>query len=111
MTRYAIALALTLAIEVPLYTAVLWRMGAVPVQRSVFVGIVVNLVSHPLAFVVVHPLLRRATGDAASLAIVEVAVMLGEAWGAWGLTRQAPAALVAAAAANTVSLTIGVLLL
>ena len=110
MTRSAVALALTLAIEVPIYIGLLWRVGNVRVRRGAFVALVVNLVSHPLAFVVVHPMLRHATGVTASLVVVELAVMAGEAWAAARLTRQPPAALVAAAAANAASLTIGVLL-
>lgn len=110
MTRYAIALALTLAIEVPVYTWLLWRVGAVAQRRGAFVAAVVNLVSHPLAFLVAHPALRHATGETASLVVVELAVMAGEAWAAARLTRRVPAALIAAAAANAASLTIGVLL-
>lgn len=111
MIRYAIALALTLAIEVPIYAGVLWWLGRVRTGRGTRVGVLVNLVSHPLAFLVARPLLRRAMDDTAALTVVEVAVMLGEAWGVWRLTREAPAALVGAALANTASLALGLALL
>jgi hypothetical protein len=109
--RYAIALGLTLAIEVPVYAAVLSRLGHVRIGRGAQVGVLVNLVSHPLAFLVARPLLRRVMDDTAALAVVEVAVMLGEAWGVWRITRGAPAALVGAALANTASLALGLALL
>lgn len=110
MSGYALALALTLAIEVPLQATVLHRWGAVPWQRAVRAGLIVNLVSHPAAFLVVYPVLHRPLGDTVTILLVEVAVMLGEAWGLSRLTRQTSAALIAAALANSVSLTVGVLL-
>ena len=111
MSGYALALALTLAIEVPLQAAVLRRLDNVAWRRAVGAAVLVNLVSHPLAFLVAYPLLRDPLGDTTTLLLVEVALMFGEAWGLWRLTRQPEAALIAAAVANSVSLTVGALLL
>ncbi len=111
MTAYAVALALTLLIEVPIYGAGLTRLGALPFRRAITIGVLVNLVSHPLAFLGVFPLLRHPLGDVAALIVVELAVMLGEAWGVWWLGGRARAiastAMITAAMANTVSLALG----
>lgn len=114
MTAYAVALALTLLIEVPIYGAGLTRLGALPFRRAITIGVVVNLVSHPLAFLGVFPQLRHPLGDAAALIVVELAVMLGEAWGVWWLAGRgraiASTGMITAAMANTVSLALGLAL-
>ncbi|MFI6847380.1 hypothetical protein OG535_13700 [Kitasatospora sp. NBC_00085] len=45
---YPLALALTLLVEVPLYTAALTRAGAVRPSRAVAAAVLVNLATHPL---------------------------------------------------------------
>ena len=110
MSGYALALALTLAIEVPVQATVLHRLGAVSWRRAVRAGAIVNLVSHPLAFLVAYPVLHGQLGDTLTILLIELAVMVGEAWGLWRLIRNPAAALIAAAVANSLSLTVGVLL-
>lgn len=110
MSGYTLALVLTLAIEVPVQAGILHRLGAVPWRRACGSATVVNVVSHPLAFLVAYPVLHGPLGDTATILLVEVGVMLGEAAGLWRLTRRPEAALIAAAVANSVSLTVGVLL-
>lgn len=111
MTAYATALVLTLAVEVPLYVVGLTCLTGLARWRGARVGLVVNAVSHPLAFVVAWPLLRAPLGRAAALALIEVAVMLGEAWGVRRLAGDTAAALITAAVANLASLAIGLALL
>lgn len=111
MTAYATALILTLAVEVPLYIGGLTHFAGLPHRRAARVGLVVNAVSHPLAFLVAWPLLRAPCGRTAALAVIEVAVMVGEAWGARRLAGDTAAALITAAAANSASLAIGLALL
>jgi hypothetical protein len=71
--NYLAALALTLAVEVPLYVLVLRAPS-----RS---AAAVNLVSHPVAWFVLWPLLRSLVGDGAAFVVVELAVCAGE-WAA-----------------------------
>ena len=110
MTGYALALLLTLAIEVPVQSAVLHHLGEISWRRAWRAAAIVNLVSHPLAFLVAVPLLRHPLGETAAILLVEVGVMVGEAWGLSRLTHRTDAALIAAALANSLSLTVGVLL-
>lgn len=111
MTAYAAALMLTLAVEVPLYVIGLTRLTSFARWRAARVGLVVNAVSHPLAFLIAWPLLRAPLGRAAALAVIEVAVMLGEAWGVRRLAGDTAAALITAAVANSASMAIGLALL
>ena len=106
MGAYLQALTLTLAIEVPIYAVVL-RAAGEGWLRAARLGMAANLLSHPLAFLVVYPLLHRVLASPATLTVVEVAVMTGEAALVWARTRR-PEALIAAALANLSSLAIGV---
>lgn len=47
LLRYLVALALTLAVEVPLYTLWLWSALSVPARRAALLAVAVNLVTHP----------------------------------------------------------------
>jgi hypothetical protein len=47
LLRYLVALALTLAVEVPLYTLWLWSALSVPARRAALLAVGVNLVTHP----------------------------------------------------------------
>ena len=109
---YGEALALTVAVEVPLYVAVLraWRPPAGSVRRCVLVALVANLLSHPVAMLVVVPTLRHALSPTASLAVAEIAVLVGEAALVWWRLRQPVAAAVSSAVANLASLSVGFLL-
>lgn len=74
--NYLAALALTVAVEVPVYVVGLrapWRLAA---------G--VNLVSHPVAWFVLWPVLRSLVGDGAAFVVVELAVCAGE----WAVLRR-----------------------
>ena len=56
---YATALGLTLLIEMPAYASVL-RCGLnISVRRGLAAGAAVNLISHPVAFLIVMPALDR----------------------------------------------------
>jgi hypothetical protein len=114
---YLRALALTLTIEVPLYVAVLGPPGAalrgpaLAWGRACRYGFVVNLVSHPLAFLVAYPLLRHLVGRTVSLILVEVGVIVLEAAMLRRWLRDEQVALIASALVNVVSLTVGMALL
>jgi hypothetical protein len=115
MGAYLAALLLTLAIEVPIYTATLGPLtrllgGSVPPwTRALVLGVAVNLASHPVAFLVVFPVLRHLIGSTAALIAVEVGVIVVEAWiiGRW--LRDGTVALTASSLANVTSLTVGAL--
>ena len=117
MGAYPQALVLTLAIEVPVYVAALGPLaralgGRAPSwQRAVILGALVNLLSHPLAFLVVFPLLRQLAGRTEALAVVEIAVLLLEATLIGRRLGDGTVALIASSLANVTSLTLGALLL
>ncbi len=48
LLRYLVAFALTLAVEVPLYTLWLWSALSVPAGRAAGLAVLVNVVTHPL---------------------------------------------------------------
>lgn len=112
---YLLALALTLAIEVPLYWVVVRQLGraadsAVAQPRdAVGTAVAVNLVSHPVAMLVALPLLRGQLTPAAALATVEVAVLLFEA-GVVARRYDHLTGAVASGTANVASLAIGLVL-
>ena len=116
MGAYPLALLLTLAIEVPIYTTTLGPLtralggSVLPWTRALILGVAVNLASHPVAFLVVFPLLRQLMGRTAGLVAVEVGVLLLEAWiiGRW--VRNGTVAMTASSLANVTSLTVGALL-
>jgi len=108
--NYLEALALTVAIESPIYAAVLARYHR-PFASSWWHGVVVNLASHPLAFLVLAPVLEHALHGGPKLAIVEVLVWAGEAAGLRLLGTSAEVAVAASAVTNITSLVIGSALL
>ena len=81
-----------------------------PWPRTLFLGVVVNLVSHPIAFVVIFPLLVQLNGRTAALVLVEVGVLVLEAAIIWCWLRDGTLALVTSSLANISSLTAGALL-
>jgi hypothetical protein len=112
LLSYGLALVLTLALEIPAYALLLRYALGVSLRSGAAAGGRANLVSHPLAFLVVMPLLAPQLGFWPALAVVEAAV-----WGleaailrAW-LKREGEVLLLAALAANALSLIIGLSLL
>lgn len=108
---YLAALGLTLAIETPLYAIGLAVGRTVSWQRGGATGLRVNLVSHPLAFLVAFPLLSPVVGALAALVAVEIGVVYLEAALVWrGRDSEPRAALVMSGVANITSLAIGLAL-
>ena len=110
MSDYLIALGLTLVIETPVYVVAMMRWAARRWREALLTGLGVNLISHPIAFLAVYPVLEGPAGRAAALVITEVSVVIGEA-AMLSLRRVAPmVALGASACANIASLVLGVAL-
>lgn len=109
---YVLALVLTVAVEAPLYGVALARIGAAAARESAGAGVIVNLVSHPVAWLVAWPVLRTVLDPMPSFVVVEALVAAGE-W--WGLRRWRPfdPALLAAVVllVNAASIIAGALLL
>lgn len=113
---YPTALAGTLAVEVGLYASLLPRLvpagTSLTAGRAAVVGVLVNVVSHPLLWFVLQPALDRTGATTVVVVLVaESAVWLLEA----GLVRALtpvrwPPALAVAALANLVSLAVGLAL-
>lgn len=108
MGAYAAALLLTLAVEVPIYAVLLARV--LPWPRAVAVGVLVNVVSHPPAFLVAFPLAEPLVGETVGLVVVEIGVLVLEAAIVVRWLRSAPVALAASALANLTSLAVAALL-
>ncbi len=109
---YLVALGLTLAVETPVYALGLSAGGDVSLRRAGRTGLRVNLVSHPLAFLVVFPLLAPIVGSLAALVVVEVGVVYLEAALVWrGRGSGGAAAIAVSCVANVASLLIGLALL
>jgi hypothetical protein len=107
---YLEALALTVAIEWPIYAVLLARHRRAPTP-SWWHGLAVNLVSHPLAFLVLDPLFEPVLHGGPELAVLELLVWAGEAVGLRMLGASAEVAVAASAVANVSSLVIGTALL
>ncbi|MBL8775833.1 MAG: hypothetical protein JNK12_07875 [Acidimicrobiales bacterium] len=109
---YPVALGATLAVEVPLYAALLPRLAPVSRSRAVAVGVAVNVVSHPLLWFVLVPLVEQAgASTVVAVAVAELLVWLLEA----ALCRLLAgsgwrASLEVAAVANAASLGLGLVL-
>jgi hypothetical protein len=109
---YWLALTATLALEVPAYGVILRRGAGVALPRSLAAGALVNLASHPIAFLLLMPRLVPALGWVPALAVVETAVWVGEAALLWLWLRRDPDLLgLAALLANVVSLAVGLALI
>jgi hypothetical protein len=76
---YGAALALTVAIESPLYALALWRCVDCKPAAGALRGVAVNLVSHPLAIAVTLPALGVLIGYWCAVIAVEVGVFILEA--------------------------------
>ena len=102
MTGYVAALLLTVAVEAPLYGLALRRWLERPWRRALTAGLLVNLSSHPLAWLALY----RA--DTRGLVVVETFAVLWEAGWLWAWLRREPALLLGTAlVANAVSLGLG----
>jgi hypothetical protein len=109
---YLGALALTLLIEIPVYASVLRRGLGIGAPRGLAAGAAVNLVSHPLAFLVVMPVLARPLGFFAALTVIEAGVWVLESALLWSwLRRDVDLVALAALLANAASLTVGLWLI
>lgn len=108
MRDYLSVLGLTLVIEGPVYVLWLTRWAIRRWQESLLTAVGVNLISHPIAFLVLYPVLEGPAGGAAALVVTEVSVVIGEA--AMLSRRRVPptVALATSACANVASLVLGV---
>lgn len=111
MGGYLWSLGLTLLIEVPVYAAGLAGLCGVRPAPGAAAGIIVNLITHPIGFLVVLPALQPGIGYWPALALIEVLVWPAEALMllAW-LRRDLGALLGLSFVANGLSLSIGLLL-
>jgi hypothetical protein len=105
---YITALTLTLVIELPVYLVGLTFPEARRWQAALVLGLGVNLISHPIAFLAVYPMLEGPAGGAAALVVTELAVVLGEAAMMWSRRIPPRVALLTGACANIASLVLGV---
>ena len=104
---YAVALLLTLAVEIPIYAIGLHTLLGEPMSHGMIAGCAVNL-THPLAFLVGMPLLIDTRDYGATLAVVELAVWIAEAALLWIWFRREPGILLALSlVANGTSLCVG----
>jgi hypothetical protein len=109
---YAAALGLTLLIEMPTYAGVLRCGLSIDTRRGLAAGAAVNLISHPLAFLIVMPALAQPLGFLPALAVIEAGVWILESALVWTwLRRDIDLVNLAALLANTASLAVGLLLI
>ena len=113
MMRYGVALALTLAIECPIYAGALSRYANCRPTSGALRGATVNLISHPLAIGLTLPALSVLIGFWWAVVVIEVGVFLLEG----ALLRLATPGVsfdqlgLIALAANVTSLSVGVAML
>jgi hypothetical protein len=99
---YPLALAVTLAVEVPVYAGSLRVARVLTVGRAAALAVLVNLVTHPLLW---YGLSRAGP---AWFATAEAAVVIVEAFGCWLLVRREPVLLLLVSlVANTASVLAG----
>jgi hypothetical protein len=109
---YVAALGLTIAIESPIYGLLLHVIERTPIRRGIAAGVVVNLVSHPIAFLALFPVLFRLLGVLSALIVVEIVAISVEASLLWLRGRRDPLVLLGISyLANAASLSLGLLLL
>jgi type IV secretory pathway VirB2 component (pilin) len=107
LTGYLAALAVTLAVEPPLWALALRRLG-VPARRGYAVGLLGNATSHPLTWLVLFRVLPGPRG-AAFVVVEAFAVGWEAAVARVALRRDLPALLGVSLLANAASLLAGVL--
>lgn len=112
LLAYVVALYLTIVIEAPIYAFLIRTTQGVAWRRGLLAGTLVNLVSHPVVFLVVFPFLQPIAGALAALALVEAIAVLVEACLLWTSSRDKPLALLGMSyVANGASLSFGLLFL
>jgi hypothetical protein len=107
---YLLSLGLTLLLEVPVYTAGLAVLCGVRPFAGGAAGIGVNLVSHPISFLLLLPVLQPHIGYWPAVALIEVLVWPAEALMLYAWLRRNLGVLIALSfVANGLSLSIGLL--
>ena len=109
---YSSSLGLTLLIEVPIYSAALASMLRVRLRSAAPAGVTVNLVSHPIGFLIIGPAVRSSLGFSGALVVIETMAVIAE-WGllyCW-LRREPTILFVISVLANGASFLAGVALL
>jgi hypothetical protein len=108
LARYAAALALTLAVELPVYAVLLAAGWQVPWRRSVTLAAAANLVTHPPLWWLLSPVTSHPAYTwlllGAEVAACVVEWLLLRAW----LRRTDPLLLVPSVAVNTASVLVGI---
>jgi hypothetical protein len=108
---YGIALALTLAIELPIVAPVLVRGYRVPMAWALLLVLAANLLTHPIVWFVLVPAVRPVVGDLACTLTAEGFAWLVEAALYWAcLRRDALGLLLLSLVANLTSYLVGVAL-
>jgi hypothetical protein len=109
---YSVALMVTVALEAPLYSLMLRQLCSIPPRVGFIRGTMVNLVSHPLGFLLVAPLLLPLLGFPVALLAVEVVVVVVEALILWTRHQREPLVLGAmSVVANGISFLAGMLII
>jgi hypothetical protein len=106
-----LALGITITLESPIYSLLLSLCLGVSRVEGLWGGVCANLVSQPLAFLVVVPLLMPSLGLVQSIVIVEIGIAwLGEAVLLWRWHRWEWRVLLGTSAvANAISLAAGLI--
>ncbi|EFL24512.1 hypothetical protein SSOG_04226 [Streptomyces himastatinicus ATCC 53653] len=116
---YALALGLTLLVEVPLYSAALPALGRVRPGRALIAAVLVNCLTHPVLWWFLtsgFPSAARATGTTSAAYPVALSLSEGVVWLAealllrYGLRLRGPLPYAVALTANAASLLLGLLL-
>ena len=96
----------------PIYGALARYALALPLSRGALVGVGVNLVSHPLGFLVIGPALTGALGDTGALAVVEAWACVSETALLWVALprRRGPELALISLVANGASFAVGLAL-
>lgn len=79
---YVLALAVTLVVEAPVYAAGLPRLAPVEPAAAARLAVLVNVVSHAVAWLVLWPAFRSVLGPVPAFVAVEAIVCVAE-WRAW----------------------------
>jgi hypothetical protein len=109
---YGLALLLTLIVEVPLYGVLLRYAFQCKFAAGMLLGAGVNIVSHPIGFLVIGPPLVGAVGATWTVALLELWAWFSESVLLGLRFRQSPAtAGLISLIANGSSFSLGVLLL